>query len=257
MENKTPRIYTYKITFEEVPHYYYGSHKERKFGEYYMGSPETHKWMWDFYTPKKQVLELFDFSDDGYKEAGEVEKRLIGPVYNIDPLCLNENCSGVLSLDALRKGGKITGQSHKENGTGFFKLTEEERRENCKKGAQKVMENGSGIHKMSSEEKSIAGREGGKKGGKKSKENGTGLFKLTLDQRKEFGHKGGKKSYENGIGIFAITPEQKSINSKKGGKNTKSQKWQCTVTGYVSNAGALSRYQKARGINTSNRIRIQ
>jgi hypothetical protein len=47
------RIYTYKITFEEVPYYYWGSHKEKRYNEYYMGSPVTHKWCWDFYTPKK------------------------------------------------------------------------------------------------------------------------------------------------------------------------------------------------------------
>ena len=28
-----PRIYTYKITFEEVPYYYYGSKKEKVFNE--------------------------------------------------------------------------------------------------------------------------------------------------------------------------------------------------------------------------------
>ena len=33
-----PRIYTYKITFEEVPYYYYGSKKEKYFNEEYWGS---------------------------------------------------------------------------------------------------------------------------------------------------------------------------------------------------------------------------
>ena len=231
MENKTPRIYTYKITFEETRHYYYGSHKEKRFGEYYMGSPKTHKWMWDFYTPQKQVLELFDFTDEGYKEARQIEDRLIRPVYNTDPLCLNEHCGGNYSLEVRRKGGKLTG---KING-------------------QRAYENKTGIYRMTQEQKIESRR----KGGKKSKENGTGLFKLTLDQRKEFGRKGGKKSKENGTGFFKLPLDQRKENSRKGGKNTKSQKWQCTVTGHVSNAGALSRYQKARGIDTSNRIRIQ
>jgi hypothetical protein len=291
MTKKQPRIYTYKITFEEVPHYYYGSHKEKKFGEEYWGSPVAHKWMWDFYTPKKQVLELFDFSDEGYKEAGKVENRLIRPVYNEDPLCLNENCGGVPSLEACSKGGKIggriggkiskenklglfalsieeltearrkgakivgenhkkngtgvcgltfeqrsehgkkQGQKHKENGTGIFKMTPEQKIEACKKGGQVAYANSCGIHKMSSEEKSIAGRKGGKIAGKRHKENGTGFFN--------------------------VSPEQKSENSKKGAKNTNSQKWQCTKTGFVSTSGALSRYQRKRGIDTSNRIRIE
>ena len=82
-----PRIYTYKITFEEVPYYYYGSHKEKKYNEYYMGSPVTHKLMWDFYTPKKQILEIFNSRED----ANIIENRLIKPILN-DKWCLNENC---------------------------------------------------------------------------------------------------------------------------------------------------------------------
>jgi hypothetical protein len=32
--------------------------------------------------------------------------------------------------------------------------------------------------------------------------------------------------------------------------------FQCTITGHISNAGALARWQKKRGIDTSNRIRL-
>jgi hypothetical protein len=55
----TPRIYTYKITFEEIPHWYWGVHKEKNYGEEYLGSPVTHAWMWEFYTPRVQLLEFF------------------------------------------------------------------------------------------------------------------------------------------------------------------------------------------------------
>jgi hypothetical protein len=48
------------------------------------------------------------------------------------------------------------------------------------------------------------------------------------------------------------TPEQRS----KGARVTSSQKWQCTQTGHISNAGGLSHYQRARGIDTSNRVRL-
>ena len=94
-----PRIYTYKITFEEVPYYYYGSHIERKYDEYYMGSPVTNKWCWKFYTPKKQILELFDTRE----QANNIENRLIKPVLN-DPNCLNENCGGMIPTNMCRKG---------------------------------------------------------------------------------------------------------------------------------------------------------
>ena len=69
------RIYTYKITFEEVPHYYYGVRKEKRVNENYLGTPITHKWMWNFYTPKKQILEVFEYNDEGWKKAQEVEKK--------------------------------------------------------------------------------------------------------------------------------------------------------------------------------------
>jgi hypothetical protein len=103
----SPRIYLYKITFEEVSYYYYGVHKEKKFDEYYMGSPVTHKWCWELYTSKKQILQLFDFTDEGWIEAQEVEKRLIKPFYNTDKWCLNEHCGGKISLKMLSEAGKF------------------------------------------------------------------------------------------------------------------------------------------------------
>ena len=33
-------------------------------------------------------------------------------------------------------------------------------------------------------------------------------------------------------------------------------KFQCTVTGYISTAGPLAQYQRARGIDTTNRVKI-
>ena len=101
----SPRIYLYKITFEEVPYYYYGIKKEKYFNEEYWGSPKTNKWCWELYTPKKQILELFDYTDEGYIKAQEVEKRIISPVLN-DKWCLNENVGGTFSLKICKEGGK-------------------------------------------------------------------------------------------------------------------------------------------------------
>jgi hypothetical protein len=61
MTSQSPRIYLYKITFEEVPYYYYGVHKEKKFDEYYVGTPVTHKWCWELYTPKKQIQNSLEY----------------------------------------------------------------------------------------------------------------------------------------------------------------------------------------------------
>jgi general stress protein YciG len=278
MTLQSPRIYLYKITFEEVPYYYYGIHKEKAFGEEYWGSPKTNKWCWELYTPKKQILEIFDFTDDGWMEAQEVEKRIIKPVFNTDKWCLNENVGGYFSLETLRKSGRIMGLKNKENFTGFCGRTLEKMSEDGRKGGLKVKENGTGIFAQTPEEL----RELGRRNGLKNKENGTGIFSITPEQRREIGRKSGLKNKENGIGIFAQTSEQRSEhsrkiglknkengtgfynrtaeqhseNSKKGGKNASLQKWLCLETGFVTNAGNLTKYQRKRGIDTSKRKRI-
>ena len=48
------------------------------------------------------------------------------------------------------------------------------------------------------------------------------------------------------------TPEQRREISRK----ANAIKFQCTVTGFITNAGALSSYQRARGIDTSKRVRL-
>jgi hypothetical protein len=100
-----PRIYVYKITFEEIPDWYWGVHKETKYGEFYMGSPVTHAWKWEFYTPEKQIVQLFDYSQEGFTEAKTLEDRLILPDLN-NPLCLNEALGGAYSLESCSLGGK-------------------------------------------------------------------------------------------------------------------------------------------------------
>jgi hypothetical protein len=239
MTTNSPRIYVYKITFYEVLHYYYGVHKEKFFDEYYMGSPKTHKDFWELYTPKKEYIEFFEYSDEGYTEARIFEDSLIAPVLN-EELCLNEHCGGFLSLEVLRKngkniedgrkGGKISGNKHKENKTGVCGQSQEKMRENGKKAGKISYERGVGIHAQTKEEKSELGKRGGKISGNKHKENKTGVFRLTQKERREFG--------------------------KRGAKASNSQKWQCTETGYTSNAGGLTCYQKKRGIDPSNRIKV-
>jgi hypothetical protein len=100
-----PRIYTYKVTFEEIPDWYWGSHKEKKYEEPYMGSPDTHAWKWEVYTPTLEICELFPYTDEGWVEAQKIEKKCIRPDLN-NPLCLNENLGGVMSLEASRRGAK-------------------------------------------------------------------------------------------------------------------------------------------------------
>ena len=169
MTFQSPRIYIYKITFEEVLYYYYGVHKEKKFNEYYMGSPVTHKWCWELYTPKKQILQFFDFTDEGWLEANKIEKRIIRPFLN-DKWCLNENCGNIFSLTSCSKagkiGGKINGNRAKELGLGIHGLTLEQLSENGKKNGKKSKELGVGVHGRTKEQMSEDSRKGGKIGGK-------------------------------------------------------------------------------------------
>lgn len=264
-----PRIYTYKITFEEVPYYYYGSKKEKVFDEEYWGSPITNKWCWELYTPKKQILELFEYSDKGYIKAQEVEGRLIRLVYNTDEWCLNANCLGIFSIDQKRKagkiggeiGGKIVGKKSYELGTGIFGMTTEEKREVSLKGIETQRKNNTGIFAITNEQR----RENVKKSHETQRKEGKGFFGMTAEQKSEAGKKGGylggKKSQKtlrkHKLGIYGLTEEQMRENGKKGGKISGSQKWMCLETKYISNPGALTHYQNARGIDTKNRIRIK
>jgi hypothetical protein len=274
MTSQSPRIYLYKITFEEVLYYYYGVHKEKIYNEYYMGTPVTHKWCWELYTPKKQILEIFPFTDDGWIEALEVEKRLIRPFFNDDKWCLNENLGGVPSLECCRKGGKImgkiTGNKNKENKTGICALTTQDRIEIGRKSGTKNYINGIGIASLTKEQL----RENGKKLytdrkgihaqtpeqyqelGKNTYEKGLGCFSLTTEQRKEANKKSDETNRKNGTGIYGMSIEKMKETGKKFSEKMNSQRWECTETGYISTPAGLSSYQKARGIDTSKRIRI-
>lgn len=251
MTPQSPRIYVYKITFEEVPYYYYGVHKEKKFNEEYWGSPKTHKWAWDFYTPHKQILEVFSYTDDGWAEAQEVESRLIKPVYQTDKWCLNKNCRGHISMEVKRKSGRYCF----ENKIGIHGYTREKRKELGRISGTKAYMNKRGIHALTKEQR----QRNGSKNGKKCQKSGTGIFSQSREQLSENGKKGGLLTQELGIGIFSITPEERTKTSLRGCQKTNAQKWKCLETGYVSTAAGVVAYQRARGINTSkeNRVRIK
>jgi general stress protein YciG len=229
MTYHSPRIYIYKITFEEVPYYYYGVKKEKRYDEEYWGSPITNKWCWELYTPKKQILQFFEFSDEGWLEAQSIEKRLIKPFYNTDKWCLNERCGGNFSLKVLKKNGKrvgkISGTRHKENGTGAFGRSKEKMTEDGKKGTQIQKEMGTGVWGLTPEQRTAMGKKGGAKGGavmgKRHYEEGTGIFSLSPEEKLEVCSMGGKKSKELGVGVHSYTKEEKIELGRRGGTKTK------------------------------------
>ncbi len=279
----TPRIYTYKVTFEEIPHWYWGVHKEKKFGELYLGTPVTNKWMWEFYTPKIQILEFFPYTEEGWKEANLVEDRIIKPDIN-NPLCLNEAYGSCLSLACCSKGGKKTHEEKDENGKSLhiMKLHETKNEEGkslhalrvCKKLHEAKDENGRSLHTLKLHEKKDEngkslhavkiGKKAAEKLNKEKDENGKSVNAV----------KAGKKVHEvkdetgkSLLGLKAAerlhaerNEEGKSVVAvmagKRGIKTLLAQVWESTVDGFRSHAGAVANHNKARGWDPAARVRI-
>jgi hypothetical protein len=94
------KFYTYKVTFEDLPHYfYYGYHKDN--GKPYLGSPHTWKHLWEQFEPKIEILQWFE----NEKDAQVIEKKIIAHTWN-SKFSLNENVGGILSFESRSKGGK-------------------------------------------------------------------------------------------------------------------------------------------------------
>jgi len=196
------------------------------------------------------------------------------------------------TLEQNSKNGKKGVKKAKELGVGIFGLTFDERSKNSKIN----YDNGKGLASLTTEQKIERSKKAGnknvetghivelgKKMGKSHKENKTGIFGLSTEQISENGKIGGLLSYEMKVGVHGRTKEQMIEDGKKGGsisgkKNyengigiasitkeerkeivakTNSQKWMCLETGYITTSGPLTAYQRARGIDTSKRKRIE
>ena len=219
-------------------HYVYYSYEEYDRG--YIGSrtckclPEADiNYFGSFYDkafkPTQKIILKSDYATREEAIADEVILHDYYDVANNSHFANKANQTSVkfyVPKEQAIKNGKNTALKCKENGTGLFSFTEEERYENSKKGGIIV--------------------------GLKHKENGTGIFSMTPEEWSENSRKNGLKTYENGIGMFSLTKEQR----KELGKKTSQQRWQCTETGHISSAGALSRYQIKRAIDTTKRIRL-
>jgi hypothetical protein len=225
---KSPRIYTYRVTFEEIPHWYWGVHKEKFFNDGYLGSPVTHRWMWDFYTPHLEICEEFPYTDEGWDQAHGVEKRLIFPDLN-NPLCLNEQCGVQPSLAVCSKAGKIGGATTAKKLN--LEKDEQGRSINAMKGA--IARNA----KKNEEGKSISGVNGAAVTHKGKSSDGKSIV----------AKKAGIRSHRE------RTPDGKSVRAIKWNQ----QKWKCLETGYITSPGPLTKYQRSRGIDTKLRIRVE
>lgn len=233
---KSPRIYIYKVTFEEIPHWYWGVHKEKFFNDGYLGSPATHRWMWDFYTPHLQICEEFPCTDEGWSQASSVEKRVIRHDLN-NPLCLNEGCGGVYSLEVLRQTGRSVALSLN------FEKDEEGRSVNAVKGGKTTMsvkdEFGKSRNAVKACEILHAERD----------ENGKSIRALRHNEKLH------SNKTENGKSAHAVSMGTKG--GEKGSKTTNNQLWESTIDGFKGRACSVALHNKSNGWDTNARVRVK
>jgi len=129
--------------------------------------------------------------------------------------------------EASRKGGIAT----KNKSVGIFNLTPEQYRDKALKAAQTSIERGVGCVSATPEQKA----------------------EWTKLQSHEAKVSGGKSSFEAKKGAFAIPPEER----KEIVRRVHAQRWRCLETGHISSPTGLSSWQRARGINTSLRERLE
>jgi hypothetical protein len=137
--------------------------------------------------------------------------------------------------NAKKANASLTTEQRRENiKKANASLTIEQRRENAKKGNEK--------RTPEQRSESARKREANKTPEQRSESARKAKAKLTSKQRSEIAINASSK----------LTLKQRS----EIGKKVAFQRWQCTKTGFITNAGNLSHYQKARGIDTSNRVRL-
>jgi hypothetical protein len=227
------RYFTYKITFKDLPKYFYfGRHKD--VGKPYFGSPVTWKHLWDQFEPEIQILQWYESEEEVIKNEYAIIEATWKSQYS-----LNEHNGGGFSEEARCRGGKTSGCTNVEKRKGIFNP------------------------EYSQSTKFIEDK---RKNGTKSYEEKYGLFDpnfLQSAKRKESSSKVGKDNVSMGRGIFDPDylgseeyKETRISSGRKASKITNSQKWRCLETGFITNPGNLTQYQRARGIDTSRRERI-
>ena len=71
---------------------------------------------------------------------------------------------------------------------------------------------------------------------------------------KKAGTKAARLNKENNVSFWNSSLQ--SDLGKRGARKTNQQRWKCLETGFITNPGNLTQYQRARGIDTSRREKI-
>jgi hypothetical protein len=250
---ETPREYYYTYySYEEWGRGYFGSRGCKCLPEEdvrYFGSSKDKT-----FKPTQKIILKDDYTT---REEALADEIILQQYYKVveNPHFANKayQTSTKFYYKISKEEWEMGNKTRKKLGLGIYGLTKEQSIQNGKM----VYELGLGFHRLTKEQRSENGKSSGRMGGNKSKELGVGFFAMTPEQQKENRIKGGKvsgnKTKELGKGIHAQTEEQRS----ELGKKTCSQKWKCLETGFITNPGNLAKYQKARGIDKSMRIRVE
>lgn len=263
METSKEYYYTY-YSYEEWGRGYIGSRKCKCFPEKdirYFGS-YTDK---TFHPTKKIILEVYET-----REKCLSSEILLHKFYDVanNPHFANRarqtSIKFCVSEEQAIKNGKKTGKKCKELKIGVCGLTKDDRSKQGKENAKNKI----GIMGRSKEKMTEDGRKGGKIIAEINRRNKTGIFGMSAEEKS----KSGKKAKQLGLGIHSLTKEQRTENGKKGynngianftkeqlGKNCKkinNEKWMCLETGFISNIGNVTKYQKRYGIDTSKKNQI-
>jgi|LakMenEpi03Aug12_release.lakeMendotaPanAssembly.Ray.scaffolds.fasta_scaffold00660_18 hypothetical protein len=148
--------------------------------------------------------------------------------------CENIEKHLILSWKSVKEDGLLFNFTKGGEGGETFSQLPPEKQENVRNGARRVAE--------------VYAHQNGTLVGHRHYSEKTGLFDPRYTENLLEWCKAGSK---------AQSLEDKATGGKRGSKVQHAQKWMCTVTGHVSTPCGLSSYQKARGINTKNRERLQ
>lgn len=244
METHQEYHYTY-YSYEEWGRGYFGSRTCRCLPE------EDVKYFGSFsdktFRPTHKIILKSDYKT---REEAYADEIILHQYYNVveNPHFANKayqtstsfRCPPI-TTEKKRQSSRNNIKKLMEEKKGIFSLTSDERSRNSKT----IYESGKGLAALTYEERVFNAKRAGQIATEKKK----GIHALTKEQRVEIA----KENYNNGNGIATITPQKRSEYSKKNA----SQKWMCLETGHICNAGGLAYYQKARGIDTTKRVRLE
>ena len=233
-------------------HYTYYSYEE--FGRGYIGSRQSKV------PPEQDTRYMGSFYDRSFKPT---QKIILATHYNTKEEALSDE-------SILHKFFDVVANPHFVNmynaGEKFYRTPEDARNDRKKQWERMTPEEQKeSVRKMRSglgstpEQRSATAKRGNQS--------------RTTEQKKEISKKISQKRKEYWL---RLTPEEQkqSIERMRSGiqkdkkvKNDRTstlrsekpasyQLWQCTVTGYASTSRSVSHYQKARGIDKSNRVRL-